>query len=104
MTVLAEAIGDGIEGRPTPLKITPKLFQELTQPRSPQSGYSLGWSVLAQGDQAVRLSHSGSLQSYRSWIAVNPMKRVSIAGCWTLSKAPQQPDIVAILQRALRDL
>lgn len=104
MTAFGQAIGDGIAGRQTPLEITPKLFQELTQPRSRQSGYSLGWSVLVQRGQAVRLSHSGSLQSYRSWIAVNPVKRISIAGCWTLSKTNDQPDLATLLQRVLRDL
>ena len=77
------------------------LIKEIGKIRSPGNGYSLGWKVLERDGKAVRLSHSGALQSYRAWLAVDLEKGVSIAGCWTLGAAKKGPSVTAELQEAL---
>jgi CubicO group peptidase (beta-lactamase class C family) len=99
--VLAEWYGEEGEKR---FKLKPGLIKELGIVRSPESGYGLGWKVLERDGKAVRLSHSGALQSYRAWMAVDLEKGVSIAACWTLGKDAKAKSIILRLQEALEAL
>lgn len=67
------------------LLVSADTLQELTQPRSPQSGYSLGWKVKQIDGVPTQLSHSGSLQSYRARLVLDLKHRTTVAACWTLS-------------------
>lgn len=91
-------IGEDAEGG---LSVSQELTRELGKPRSPQSGYSLGWKVFKRDGKAPILSHSGALHAYRAWLAVDLEGGVSVAACWTLAGPQKQAPVSAILKRVL---
>lgn len=88
------------KGQTTPLLVSPELLQELTRPRSPESGYSLGWKVRHDNDRPIRLSHSGSLQSCRAGLVLNLEQHVTVAACWTLSSNKNTPTLMRKIDQA----
>jgi len=103
MALFAEALFKTIHqqsGKP-PLPISSGLAAKLTEPASEKQKYGLGWSVQKK-DGLHRLSHSGSLQSYRAWIAIDLKTGRSIAACWTLAKTGRNVPVIPLLQKQFK--
>ena len=108
MATLGRAIavqgkGKGASEAAKRLPIAPELLKEFTRIRSPESGYSIGWKVIAvdqDNHQSKRLSHSGSLQSYRARLVVDLESGAVVAACWTLGQR-KSPALGPLLDRAL---
>lgn len=83
------------------LPVSRASLEEITRPRSPNSGYSLGWKVEQNADRTIRLSHSGSLQSYRARLVVDLDHGRTIAACWTLASDKQPPGLARQIDEAL---
>jgi len=78
-----------------------KLHPDDSEP----SGYGLGWTVASSDGEPSVLSHSGSLQSYRAWIAVDLNSGTGIAACWTLGHDQKAVvPVVKWLQRLLASM
>jgi hypothetical protein len=82
----------------------PTLINEMGKTRSSASGYSIGWKVVKREGNTLRLTHSGALQSYRAWMAVDLETGVSIAGGWTLAGNQKMPSMAAVLQMVIDGL
>ncbi|MCF7849535.1 MAG: beta-lactamase family protein, partial [Kiritimatiellales bacterium] len=63
---------------------SPQTWKELMAVRKPTPGYALGWNTLRNNGRIIRISHGGSLQSYRSFIAVDLKNKTTVAATWTL--------------------
>jgi CubicO group peptidase (beta-lactamase class C family) len=98
MTQFAQEVASQCTGR---LRIEPQLMRELGRVRSSESGYGLGWKVFSREGKARRISHGGSLQSYRAWLGVDLETGVTVASCWTLAERTAKPSISADLQAVL---
>tara|TARA_R110000850_G_scaffold9196_35_gene34066 strand:- start:250 stop:1380 length:1131 start_codon:yes stop_codon:yes gene_type:complete len=101
MTLFGVSILNGWKGDGSRLEIPEGLIKELGKVRSTKTNYSLGWKVVKRNGAVVRLSHSGSLNSHRAWLAVDLEKGVSVAACWTLSGSDRQAPVTEVLQQYL---
>lgn len=102
MTLFGTAISEGWNGSgKTPLGLSQELIQNTGTSRSQKSQYGLGWKVVKRNGKTIILSHSGSLNTHRAWLAVDLERGISVAGCWTLSGLRQQPAVIEALQRFL---
>lgn len=76
-------------------------LKEITRIRSRKSNYSIGWKVQQNAGRTVRLSHSGSLQSYRAYLALDLNHRTTISACWTLASNKKPPLLTQQIQAVL---
>ncbi len=85
------------------LPISTDSMKELTRIRSPKSGYSLGWKVQQHAGRPIRLSHSGSLQSYRARLVLDLRHSTTIAACWTLARNKNPATLNKLIDGVLDD-
>ncbi len=83
------------------LPISADSLKEFTRIRSPKSGYSLGWKVHQHDGHPIRLSHSGSLQSYRARLVLDLRHGTTIAACWTLASNKKPATLNQLIDRVL---
>jgi CubicO group peptidase (beta-lactamase class C family) len=89
MVRLGQSVGGFLPTESGNAFLSPEMRNELQTLRNPASEYSLGWSTLRRNGRVARLSHGGSLQCYRSFIAIDLQSKTTIAAVWTL---PDQND------------
>lgn len=81
--------------------LSKKSWRELEQIRYPGQPYSLGWGALRVNKKVVRLSHLGSLQGYRSFIALDRRNKICVAATWTLPSPAKDKEAGARIREAL---
>lgn len=77
-------------------------WRELAVDRNPGKGYTLGWTSLRINGAPVRLSHNGSLQGYRSFIAFDLRTKVCVAATYTLTKPKNETEANTEIRPALK--
>lgn len=91
-------------GEQGPLTTGQAGVRKMTQVDSDSGGYGLGWKVILKNGVPSILTHSGSLQSYRAWIALDLESGNSLAACWTLGSKGRPVPVSRWLQRSLSSL
>ena len=102
MVRLAQGVGGFIETTTGDAFLNESSRDELDVLRNPGQGYSLGWTTLRMNGKPVRFSHSGSLQSYRSFIAFDRRNESCVAATWTLPSPEQEEAAGSRIREVLR--
>lgn len=101
MVRFAQGVGGFVETANGEAFLGEEAWQELEVVRNPGKGYSLGWSTLRRNGDLVRLSHSGSLQGYRSFIAVDRSSRRCVGATWTLPSPAEAKEAGSRIRKVL---